>query len=58
MCFFFYRYEDSDPEVTPISALKLHGLEVLKEKIEEAVVKHTGKQTMTLKVQLNTPQLA
>ncbi|XP_077054577.1 putative GTP-binding protein 6 isoform X1 [Siphateles boraxobius] len=51
-------YEASDPEVTPISALKQHGLEVLKEKIEEAVVKYTGKQTMTLKVQLNTPQLA
>lgn len=54
----FYRYEASDPEVTPISALKQHGLEVLKERIEEAVVKYTGKQTMTLKVQLNTPQLA
>lgn len=54
----FYRYEASDPEVTAISALKQHGLEVLKEKIEEAVVKYTGKQTMTLKVQLNTPQLA
>ncbi|XP_016124168.1 putative GTP-binding protein 6 isoform X1 [Sinocyclocheilus grahami] len=51
-------YEVSDPEVIPISALKQHGLEVLKEKIEEAVVKYTGKQTMTLKVQLNSPQLA
>ncbi|XP_016337329.1 putative GTP-binding protein 6 isoform X1 [Sinocyclocheilus anshuiensis] len=51
-------YEVSDPEVIPISALKQHGLELLKEKIEEAVVKYTGKQTMTLKVQLNSPQLA
>ncbi|KAL1272690.1 hypothetical protein QQF64_028552 [Cirrhinus molitorella] len=51
-------YEVSDPEVIPISALKQHGLEVLKVKIEEAVVKYTGKQTMTLKVQLNSPQLA
>ncbi|XP_073707631.1 putative GTP-binding protein 6 [Garra rufa] len=51
-------YEVSEPEVIPISALKQHGMEVLKEKIEEAVVKYTGKQTMTLKVQLNSPQLA
>lgn len=54
----FHRFEVSDPEVIPISALKQHGLEVLKEKIEEAVVKYTGKQIMTLKVQLNSPQLA
>nr|XP_055069260.1 putative GTP-binding protein 6 [Misgurnus anguillicaudatus] len=51
-------YQDSDPEVLSISALKQHGLDVLKEKIEEAVLKSTGKQTMTLKVQLNSPQLA
>uniref|UniRef100_A0A8C2PY08 Putative GTP-binding protein 6 n=1 Tax=Cyprinus carpio TaxID=7962 RepID=A0A8C2PY08_CYPCA len=51
-------FEVSDPEVIPISALKQHGLEVLKEKIEDAVVKYTGKQIMTLKVQLNSSQLA
>lgn len=54
----FRRFEVSDPEVIPISALKQHGLEVLKEKIEDAVVKYTGKQIMTLKVQLNSSQLA
>lgn len=54
----FYRYQTSDPEAISISALKQHGLDVLKEKIEEAVVTSTGKQTMTLKVQLNSPQLA
>nr|XP_021332866.1 putative GTP-binding protein 6 isoform X2 [Danio rerio] len=51
-------YESSDPEVIPISALKQCGLEALKEKIEEAVLKCTGKQMMTLKVQLNTSQLS
>ncbi|XP_056316128.1 putative GTP-binding protein 6 isoform X2 [Danio aesculapii] len=51
-------YESSDPEVIPISALKQRGLEALKEKIEEAVLKYTGKQMMTLKVQLNTSQLS
>lgn len=51
-------YESSDPEVIPISALKQRGLEALKEKIEEAVLKCTGKQMMTLKVQLNTSQLS
>ncbi|XP_057193792.1 putative GTP-binding protein 6 isoform X2 [Triplophysa rosa] len=51
-------YQTSDPEVISISALKQHGLDVLKEKIEDAVVRSTGKQTMTLVVQLNSPQLA
>ncbi|XP_051986077.1 putative GTP-binding protein 6 [Xyrauchen texanus] len=51
-------YETCEPEVIPISALKQHGLDILKEKIEEAVVKATGKLIMSLKVQLNSPQLA
>ncbi|XP_056607474.1 putative GTP-binding protein 6 [Triplophysa dalaica] len=51
-------YRTSDPEVISISALKEHGLDVLTEKIEDAVVRSTGKQTMTLVVQLNSPEIA
>ncbi|TRY54614.1 hypothetical protein DNTS_001600 [Danionella cerebrum] len=51
-------FEASDSEAIPISALKEHGLDVLKERMEEAVLKCTGRQAMTIKVQLNTPQLA
>ncbi|XP_066522458.1 putative GTP-binding protein 6 [Hoplias malabaricus] len=50
-------YESCEPETVPVSALKELGLEDLKQRMEEAVVKSTGKQTMTLKVQLNSPQL-
>ncbi|KAL7832729.1 hypothetical protein SRHO_G00297470 [Serrasalmus rhombeus] len=50
-------YESNEPEAVPISALKEMGLEELKQRVEEAVVKSTGKQIMTLKVQLNSPQL-
>ncbi|KAL6458035.1 hypothetical protein MHYP_G00332650 [Metynnis hypsauchen] len=50
-------YESNEPEAVPISALKEVGLEELKQRVEEAVVKSTGKQIMTLKVQLNSPQL-
>ncbi|KAI4891992.1 hypothetical protein NFI96_034201 [Prochilodus magdalenae] len=50
-------YESSEPEAVPISALKEMGLEELKQRVEEAVVKSTGKEILTLKVQLNSPQL-
>ncbi|XP_007249149.3 putative GTP-binding protein 6 [Astyanax mexicanus] len=53
----FESYVSSEPEAVPISALKEMGLEALKQRVEEAVVKSTGKQTITLKVQLNSPQL-
>ncbi|XP_062854226.1 putative GTP-binding protein 6 [Trichomycterus rosablanca] len=50
-------YESSDPEAVSVSALNELGLEELKQKVEEAVVRSTGKQTIILKVQLNSPQL-
>ncbi|XP_053083993.1 putative GTP-binding protein 6 isoform X2 [Pangasianodon hypophthalmus] len=51
-------YESPDPEAVPISALNELGLDELKHKVEESVMKSTGKQTMILKVDLNSPQLA
>ncbi|XP_076870855.1 putative GTP-binding protein 6 [Brachyhypopomus gauderio] len=50
-------YVPSEPGVVPVSALEELGLDELKHRVEEAVVKLTGKQTMILKVQLNSPQL-
>ncbi|KAF5893042.1 putative GTP-binding protein 6, partial [Clarias magur] len=50
-------YESPDPESVPISALKERGLDELKRRVEESVMKSMGKQTMVLKVDLNSPQL-
>ncbi|KAI5615983.1 putative GTP-binding protein 6 isoform X1, partial [Silurus asotus] len=50
-------YESPDPEAVPISALNELGLDELKQRVEESVMKSTGKQTMILKVDLNSPQL-
>ncbi|MCJ8729174.1 hypothetical protein PDJAM_G00103030 [Pangasius djambal] len=51
-------YESPDPEAVPISALNELGLDELKQRVEESVMKSTGKQTTILKVDLNSPQLA
>ncbi|MCI4375029.1 hypothetical protein PGIGA_G00104340 [Pangasianodon gigas] len=51
-------YESPDPEAVPISALNELGLDELKHRVEESVMKSTGKQTTILKVDLNSPQLA
>ncbi|KAF4078799.1 hypothetical protein AMELA_G00185640 [Ameiurus melas] len=50
-------YESADPEAVPISALNELGLDELKQRVEESVMKSTGKQTVILKVDLNSPQL-
>lgn len=51
------RYEPTEPDCLPISALKELGLEDLRQKVEEGIVKSTGKQIMSLKVDLSSPQL-
>uniref|UniRef100_A0AAY5F4X7 Putative GTP-binding protein 6 n=1 Tax=Electrophorus electricus TaxID=8005 RepID=A0AAY5F4X7_ELEEL len=50
-------YEPSEPGAVPISALQEMGLDKLKHRVEEAVINSTGKLSMILKVQLNSPQL-
>ncbi|XP_069060408.1 putative GTP-binding protein 6 isoform X2 [Pleurodeles waltl] len=51
-------YEAMESSALPISALLGHGLDKLKEVIENAVLKQTGKQIMTIKVDLTGPQLS
>uniref|UniRef100_A0AAY4EG89 Putative GTP-binding protein 6 n=1 Tax=Denticeps clupeoides TaxID=299321 RepID=A0AAY4EG89_9TELE len=51
-------YEPTEADALLISALKGHGLQHLKQKVEEAVVKSTGKQVLALKVDLGGPQLS
>lgn len=50
-------YELSEPSALPISALREHGLETLKQTVEEAIVKSTGKQVLALRVDLSSSQL-
>lgn len=51
------RYEPTEPDCLPISALKELGLEDLRHKVEEGIMKSTGKQILFLKVDLSSPQL-
>uniref|UniRef100_A0A674BH56 Putative GTP-binding protein 6 n=1 Tax=Salmo trutta TaxID=8032 RepID=A0A674BH56_SALTR len=51
-------YEPSEPNSLPISALRGQGLEELKIVVEEAIVKSTGKQVLTLPVDLSSSQLS
>ncbi|KAG7467200.1 hypothetical protein MATL_G00150770 [Megalops atlanticus] len=51
-------YQPSEPDTLPISALKGQGLEGLRQRIESAIMKSTGKQILTLKVDLSTFQLS
>ncbi|XP_027013179.1 putative GTP-binding protein 6 isoform X1 [Tachysurus fulvidraco] len=50
-------YESPDPEAVAISALNELGLDQLKHRTEESIMKSTGKQTRILKVDLKSPQL-
>uniref|UniRef100_A0A4W5KF35 Uncharacterized protein n=1 Tax=Hucho hucho TaxID=62062 RepID=A0A4W5KF35_9TELE len=50
-------YEPSEPNSLPISALRGQGLEELKTVVEEAIVRSTGKQVLTLPVDLSSSQL-
>lgn len=51
-------YEPSEPNSLPISALRGQGLEELKIVVEEAVMRSTGKQALTLPVDLSSSQLS
>ncbi|XP_071202732.1 putative GTP-binding protein 6 isoform X1 [Salvelinus alpinus] len=51
-------YEPSEPNSLPISALREQGLEELKIVVEEAIVRSTGKQVLTLPVDLSSSQLS
>ncbi|KAI1899541.1 hypothetical protein AGOR_G00062850 [Albula goreensis] len=53
-----HGYQPSESDAMPISALKGQGLDDLKQRIESAIVKSTGKLILTLNVHLNTPQLS
>ncbi|KAL1023418.1 hypothetical protein UPYG_G00040590 [Umbra pygmaea] len=51
-------YEASEPNSLPISALRQQGLEKLKTVLEDAIVTNTGKQVLTLTVDLSSSQLS
>ncbi|KAG5275994.1 hypothetical protein AALO_G00126770 [Alosa alosa] len=51
------EYDPTEPDCLPISALKELGLEDLRQKVEEGIMKSTGKQILSLKVDLSSPQL-
>ncbi|XP_038858979.1 putative GTP-binding protein 6 [Salvelinus namaycush] len=51
-------YEPCEPNSLPISALREQGLEELKIVVEEAIVRSTGKQVLTLPVDLSSSQLS
>ncbi|KAM6962987.1 putative GTP-binding protein 6 [Aplochiton taeniatus] len=52
------NYQLSEPHSLPISALREHGLDDLKNVVEGAIVKSTGKQMLNLKVDLSSSQLS
>nr|XP_028583629.1 putative GTP-binding protein 6 isoform X1 [Podarcis muralis] len=52
------RYHPAEPEAMAISALLGHGLEELKKEIDSRVLKVTGKNIMTIKIDLSGPQLS
>ncbi|XP_060030033.1 putative GTP-binding protein 6 [Erinaceus europaeus] len=47
-----------DPRAVAVSALLEHGLEDLKARLEDAVLTATGRRVLTLRVQLQGPQLS
>ncbi|XP_066562159.1 putative GTP-binding protein 6 [Amia ocellicauda] len=51
-------YQPTEPNTLAISALKEHGLDDLRSRIEEAILKTTGKKILTIKVDLNSAQLS
>ncbi|XP_052323474.1 putative GTP-binding protein 6 isoform X1 [Oncorhynchus keta] len=51
-------YEPSEPNSLPISALRGQGLEELKIVVEDAIMRSTGKQVLTLPVDLSSSQLS
>uniref|UniRef100_A0ACB8FIM1 GTP-binding protein 6 n=1 Tax=Sphaerodactylus townsendi TaxID=933632 RepID=A0ACB8FIM1_9SAUR len=51
-------YHPTEPNAIAISALLGHGLDNLKEEIERTVLKITGRQILTIQVDLSGPQLS
>lgn len=51
------RYRPPDPSVVAVSALLGQGLEELRAGLEEAVLRATGRQVLTLHITLAGPQL-
>ncbi|XP_074848307.1 putative GTP-binding protein 6 [Carettochelys insculpta] len=52
------RYQSPEPNAIAVSALLGYGLEKLKEEIERTVLKTTGRNILTIKVNLAGPQLS
>ncbi|XP_068778881.1 putative GTP-binding protein 6 [Struthio camelus] len=52
------RYKPTEESALAISALHGHGLEELKEEIEKRILKATGKKILTVKINLEGPQLS
>ncbi|NXE54801.1 GTPB6 protein, partial [Casuarius casuarius] len=52
------RYKPTEENALAISALRGHGLEELKEEIEKRILKATGKKILTVKINLEGPQLS
>uniref|UniRef100_A0A8D0GDT5 Putative GTP-binding protein 6 n=1 Tax=Sphenodon punctatus TaxID=8508 RepID=A0A8D0GDT5_SPHPU len=52
------RYEPVEPNAIAISALLGHGLEDLKEEIDKTILQATGRNILTVKVNLSGPQLS
>ncbi|OCT92515.1 hypothetical protein XELAEV_18015572mg [Xenopus laevis] len=50
--------ENTEDSVLSVSALHGHGLEDLKQQVETAVMKSTGRNVVTIKVNLESPQLS
>ncbi|XP_067841859.1 putative GTP-binding protein 6 [Heptranchias perlo] len=51
-------YQPTDPNIVAVSALHGFGLDELKKKIEEAVLRATGKLILTIEINLAGPQLS
>lgn len=52
-----HRYSPEGPRVLAVSALLGLGLEELKAEVEDAIMRATGRQVLTLRVRLAGPQL-
>ncbi|XP_053313488.1 putative GTP-binding protein 6 [Spea bombifrons] len=52
------NHNNTDSAAVPVSALLGYGLEDLKRKVEAAVMKSTGRTVLTIKVNLESPQLS
>lgn len=52
-----HRYSPTGPQAVAVSALLGHGLQELKARLEDAVLRATGRQVLTLRVRLAGAQL-